>query len=159
MIYQDSLIKRKKSFNTGFIVIALLFCFPFYFPFNERSQGYTPRIVHTTEYDFDFHKNVFGSIFTEPFESLLIVFKDGKRSLSFTIHDEIRTGLDTFEIKYLLDKRGRKIEDIAYTVHNHLTPRRPTTGNFRAHNSLKEMGFEGPSFVYYPATGKLLPIK
>ena len=119
----------------------------------------THKVVYTVEHDFNFNKAVFGSFFKEPFEILLIVFKDGEKSLTFTTRDEILIDLEMHELQYLLEKRGRRVKDIAFTVHNHLTPERPTPGDRRAHNALKGMGFKGPSFVYYPATGELRPVQ
>ena len=119
-----------------------------------------PRIVLIKEYDKDFFKVMFGDLFTEPFEQLVIFFKKGKGlPLGITTREPHKVDVDPSELKYLLAKRDRKIKDITFMVHNHLTPARPSPGNHRMHHALRRLGFKGPSFVYYPHSGELLPIE
>lgn len=117
------------------------------------------KVVYITEYEINFNERAFEGFFKEPFEILVLFWIDGKKPLALTSHEDWRINVEPNEIESILKKRDRKIKDIAFTVHNHLTPRRPTWGNHLVRNALKRLGFEGASFVYYPHSGMLRPIK
>jgi len=149
--------KNREFWLTVIMLIAIAIFFLFVALLNPAA-GTESRTVWTKEYKSNFFKDAFEEFFTEPFETLVLVMKKGE-VLTFTTRDRDRIDLDPCELDFLLRKRGKTVKDIVFTVHNHLTSQPPTPGNHRAHHLLKRMGFEGPSFVYYPATGELVPVK
>lgn len=139
---------------------TLIFSGLFLFLVPEFTRDPGSRTIFVREYDENFFKVMFGDLFKEPFERLVIFFKKGKGApIGITTHNSNRIDIDPSELRHLLVKRSRKIKDITFTVHNHLTPRRPSEDNHKMHHALRRLGFKGPSFVYYPHSGELLPIE
>lgn len=99
--------------------------------------------------------NIFNGYFTEPVEISYVVFWDGY-ILKFTSYEGWRVDLLYYYFKEIVEKRGRKIEDIAIKIHNHL----PGGGYLFSPGDLKFMramradGFEG-SYCLKPPTGKV----
>ena len=137
-------------------VVAFLALSAWIMPTNFTNS----KEVHIRHYDNDLFQQIFGDLFKEPFEILIIFFKRGKGTpLGITTQDSNTINVDASELRHLLVQQDRKIEDIVFTVHNHPTPARPSFANHKMHHALRRMGFKGPSFVYYPHTGELIPIE
>ena len=142
------------------IAFSLLFLFLVVSLKLPASDFLSSKEVYLRHYENDFFQVIFGELFKEPFEILVLFFKKGKGNpLGITTQDSNTIAVDANELQYILAQRGLKIEDIVLTVHNHPNPSRPSFADHRMHHALKRLGFKGPSFVYYPHTGELIPIE
>jgi len=98
---------------------------------------------------------VFQRCFTEPCEVSYAVFWDGY-VLKFTSYEGERVDLFYYEFKEIIESTGRKIEDIAIKIHNHLPGGSYvlSDGDKKFMRAMRIDGFEG-SYCLKPPTGKI----
>jgi hypothetical protein len=97
------------------------------------------------------------AVFTEPFETVVFLFRDGS-FLTYSTHDD---KIIDAPISVLADEvinSGRFLEDCLLIVHNHFSPVGFTQGDETCYEFLKRKGFRGVFGIYYPATGRFLGI-
>jgi len=97
--------------------------------------------------------NVFHGLFTEPVEVSYVIFWDGYM-LKFTSFEDNRVGLGYGRFKELVEAKGRKIEDIAIKIHNHIRGFNFSDGDHKFRRTMRYDGFEG-SYCLKPPTGKI----
>jgi len=97
--------------------------------------------------------NIYKGFFTEPFETIVFIFKNGD-CLAFTNRYESRVYLPIGYLENFLKKRNKKIEDIEIAIHNHGTPSNFSPKNYRYYRGLKARGFKGIFKIYYPFDGR-----
>jgi len=91
------------------------------------------------------------AFFTEPFETVVFVFRNGSWVSFTTQHAEAIDCPISLMVEAII-KSGRRIEDITHCVHNHFTPRGFTSGDMDARHYLARKGFAGVFGIYYPAS-------
>ena len=99
--------------------------------------------------------NIFTGFFTEPVEISYAVFYDG-HIFKFTSYEDYRIDLIYGEFKALLNKKGRKVKDIAIKIHNHLPGGswNFSDGDLKFMRAMREDGFEGGYCILTPG-GKI----
>ena len=124
-------------------LILALIVFP-----QELSCPSNPS-VHWAEGD------IFEGHFREPCEVSYVVFWDGY-ILKFTSYEGWRVDLPYYQFKEALETKGRKIEDIAIKIHNHLPGGgyRFSPQDLSFMMAMREDGFEG-SYCLKPPGGKI----
>ena len=102
--------------------------------------------------------NVYKGFFTEPFETMLFIFKNGD-FIAFTNQYEKKVHLPIGYLEEYLKKQNKKIEDIVIAIHNHNIPARFSPKNNKYYHQLKWKGFKGYFCIYYPFDGKVRILK
>lgn len=99
--------------------------------------------------------SIFTGVFTEPCEISYVVFWDG-HVFKFTSYESWRVDMLYIHFKEALEARGRKIEDIAIKIHNHLPGGSYVLsgGDKKFMRAMRLDGFEG-SYCLKPPTGKI----
>ena len=105
-------------------------------------------IVAYNEYPF------FKKIFAEPFETLLLIFRDGTM-IAITARLKNVIPISPWAIREIIGRHNKKIKDIALAIHNHLIPARESFGNKYVYRKFRELGFKGVFCIYYPFSGKV----
>jgi len=131
------------------LVLCLLFCTTTTL---NQQKTILLHIVVYNEYPF------FKKVFSEPFETLLLIFRDGTM-ITITAQLENVIPVSAWTIREIIGKHDKKIEDIALAIHNHLIPMRESFGNKYVYKKLKESGFKGVFCIYYPFSGKVRALK
>lgn len=93
--------------------------------------------------------NIFNGLFTEPCEISYVVFWDGYL-LKFTSYENWRIGLSYGGFKEAIESKGRKMEDIAIKIHNHLRSPVFSPGDFKFERWMREDGFVGSYCIRLP---------
>jgi hypothetical protein len=88
--------------------------------------------------------------FSEPFETVVFVFRDGRWVSFSTQHAEFIDCPVSMMVE-AITKGGRKVADIAFCVHNHFSPIGFTPGDKDARYYLDRKNFRGIFGIYYPA--------
>ena len=96
--------------------------------------------------------------FMEPYEVLLVIFPDDK-GLAFTSMDEDKVAVPGSVIIDQIRQRGRELEDTSSIVHNHPDLSRFSEKDNQLYFYLKQQGFDGFFYIYYPHSGKVLEKK
>jgi len=98
--------------------------------------------------------NIFTDVFTDPFESCVMVFNDGA-CVKFTTNDtdKIAIGVSVFEM--LLGRADRTIDEVVIIMHNHFAKPTFSDVDIKTYNFLKGRGFKGSFGIYVTATGKI----
>ena len=102
--------------------------------------------------------NIYKGFFTEPFETILFIFKDGD-FFTFTNNYENKVHIPIGYLEDFLKKQGKKIEDIEIAIHNHNTPHSFSPHNHQYYHRLKRRGFKGHFKIYHPFNGKVEDIE
>jgi len=131
--------------NRVFILTFALWIIAFLLIFTTLTHPVEPSTIYITQ------GNIYKGFFTEPFETLLIVFKDGD-FITFSSHHAYWITMSFGWLGDFLKKNNKKIKDIKIIIHNHLIPTRFTEGNKYFYRKFKEAGFQGLFCIYYPAT-------
>lgn len=97
-------------------------------------------------------------LFTEPFETVIFVFRDGG-FLTYSTHDEKHINVPISIIADDIIKSGRAISDCLLCVHNHFSPIGFTHGDELVYEHLKRRGFRGTFGIFYTATGRFLGVE
>lgn len=99
--------------------------------------------------------SIFNGLFTEPCEVSYVIFYDGY-ILKFTSYEEMRVDMLYATLKVIVEKRGRKIKDIAIKIHNHLPGGgyNFSDGDLRFMRAMRQDGFKGSYCLKLP-TGKI----
>ena len=99
--------------------------------------------------------DIFAGYFTEPCEISYVVFWDGY-ILKFTSYEDWRVNLSYYQFKEIVEEKGRKIEDIAIKIHNHLPggSYRFSPGDLSFMRDMRRDGFEGSYCLRLPS-GKI----
>ena len=95
--------------------------------------------------------NIFMGLFKEPCEISYAIFYDGY-IFKFTSYENHRVDLSYYQFKKILNKKERKVEDIAIKIHNHLPggSYNFSDGDFRFMRAMREDGFEGSYCILTP---------
>lgn len=101
------------------------------------------------------NSNFFASLFTEPFERVYFIMKDGTlfthtdcyENIIYMRIGELEKALSTSEKFY-------KIKDIAIVIHNHRMDRYFTPKDINQYGALKGYGFNGLFMIYCHMTDK-----
>lgn len=99
--------------------------------------------------------NIFNKSFTEPFEILYLVLYNGDW-YGISTHDENKIAVDAHYIKRFLEKRGKKLEDVAIMAHNHFAAPRLSDGNSLFMKKLRGLGFKGSYCIYVTSSRKVV---
>jgi hypothetical protein len=105
-----------------------------------------PLTLYQTEW------NIYTTIFKEPFETAVFLFKDGA-VLTFSTHEADRVGVAIQTIVEWVGKTGRSIKDCLRVVHNHFSPGGFTDSDRYTYNYLKTKGFIGVFGIYHTSSG------
>ena len=137
----------KLAFVVMAIVVALLIAFysEFLIPESYINSG---DAIYVTE------ANIFRACFKEPFERLVFVMKDGN-SFTYTTHHETSVKASYPYFRSSLRKKGYKISDIIYCIHNHLTAPVFSEADRKFCRHMRNDGFAGIFALYYQPTGKV----
>lgn len=111
-----------------------------------------PLTLYQTEW------NIYASMFKEPFETAVFMFKDGT-ILTYSTHEASRVGVAAQTIVEWTKKSGKNIKDCLLVVHNHFSPAGFTDSDRYTYNYLKNKGFKGVFGIYYTATGMFQAIE
>lgn len=101
---------------------------------------------------------LFKKVFSEPFETLLLIFRDGTM-ITMTAQLENAIPISAWTIGEIIGKHDKKIKDIALAIHNHLIPVKESFGNKYVYRRLKKRGFKGVFCIYYPFSGEVRALK
>jgi len=95
----------------------------------------------------------YPAFFSEPFETVVFVFRDG-RWVSFTTQHDVIIDCPVSLMVEAIVKHGRLISDALFCVHNHFTPIGFTSGDRDARRYLVRKGFAGVFGIYHTASGR-----
>lgn len=95
--------------------------------------------------------NIYEGFFKEPFESVVIIVRDGRCFVVSTHHDKVIAVGPAQIYEYLL-RENVNIEDIIVIVHNHLYPNGFSPGDDFFYHYFCKRGFRGVYCIWYPAT-------
>lgn len=98
------------------------------------------------------------AVFTEPFETVCFLFRDGS-FLTFTTQDDRMIDAPIAILLAEVSESGRFIEDCLLIVHNHFTPVGFSPGDMRSYHYLRDKGFRGVFGIYYTTTGRFLGLE
>jgi len=98
--------------------------------------------------------NIYTGFFTEPFETLLLIFKNGD-GFAISTHNEHGIYVPFGWLEGFLKRKHREIKDIIIIIHNHKIPTSFTPGNMYYYRKFKEAGFEGHFQIYYTFDGRV----
>jgi len=98
--------------------------------------------------------NIYKGFFTEPFETLLLIFKDGT-VFALSTHHAHSIQIHFGWLCDFLKRKGKTIEDLIIAIHNHSIPASFTEGNMFYYHKLREAGFTGLFCIYYTFSGKV----
>lgn len=93
--------------------------------------------------------NIFSGLFTEPFETMVLLARDGTFFAFTTQHDWIIAVSPSYVHERLL-KENIEPKDIVIIIHNHLSPGNFSTGDTAFYRYFQRRGFKGSFCVYYP---------
>jgi len=99
--------------------------------------------------------NVFSALFTEPFETMVILARDGNLFTFTTKHDWIIAIPPSYIYEHLL-KRNVEPKDILIIIHNHLAPGAFSPGDIAFYHYFRNRGFRGVFCIYYPYSRRVL---
>ena len=102
--------------------------------------------------------NVFRELFKDPYEVLVVIFRDWT-GFAITTQDEGKVAVAESFIIEEIEERGKTPADILVIVHNHNDPSRFSEQNNHFYFYLKRQGFDGFFYIYYPHSGKVLEKK
>ena len=94
--------------------------------------------------------NIFTGAFKEPIEVMYIVFYDGCL-IKFTTYHENRIDMPYETFRGIIEKKERKIEDVAIAIHNHQPgeTRHFTKGDLYFLGRMRGDGFKGSFCLWY----------
>ena len=88
-------------------------------------------------------------IFTEPFETLVVITSDGKAiTVTNQLARQVRSSVE--EIKCFLKRINQGFDSVELIIHNHPTPSRWSLQDKRFYHRLKREGFKGDFALYFP---------
>lgn len=91
--------------------------------------------------------------FSEPFETVVFIFRNG-HWISFTTQHDVIIDCPVSFMVTTIQKSGRTTLDVFFCVHNHFAPVGFTPGDKGAYHYLRGKGFRGVFGIYYTATGR-----
>jgi len=97
--------------------------------------------------------NFWQNFFTEPFETVYIIMKDGT-AFKHTNQEERFIRLSAGILKETLKKKSYKIKDIAIIIHNHRIEQKFSPTDWKFYKDLKKRGFDGLFLIYCHRTNK-----
>jgi len=139
----------KLAFIVMAIVVVLLGSFwaGFISPDGYAGNG---DAIYVTE------ANIFRQCFKEPFERIVFVMKDGN-SLTYTTHHEHSIRLSYAYFRQSIMKKGYKIVDIIYCIHNHLIKPVFSQADINFYRYMRNDGFTGIFALYHQPTKRIIP--
>lgn len=103
--------------------------------------------------------SLYDNIFTEPVESAVFLFQDG-RIYVFTVYDETKVeGSISVIVEWFEKAEKQKMCDLLLVVHNHLTLDRFSAADIETSIYLQQSGFEGRFLIYYPWNKKTVRLR
>jgi len=136
------MVKRISHF-----VLLLLISASLLFPINSQ--------ITNVDVWIGIGKNIFSTVFTEPFEIFYLIFYDGI-PMSITTHDKHTININAYQLRELLRKREREPKDIAIIIHNHFARHSFSQADLGFLASLRRLGFKGSFCVYVTSSKKVI---
>lgn len=103
-------------------------------------------------------ENLYARWFTEPFERVVFLFKDGTKR-SFTTQEAYRVDIGAAGYVEQFRREKRDIADIVLCVHNHFSGMGFADGDRSVWRYLKRHGFTGKFLIYQTSTGRVRDIE
>lgn len=158
-----------RRFRTYFWLLSLpnifvkLFVFAWIFLIVVHSSvwGQQSIRVSTTKrgvFNFEYVNDSFKPFFKEPYETLVVIFFDG-RCLLLSERNVDAVGVSAQALNDLFHELRYQMEDVAIFVHNHLKPTRFSPQDKRFCHRLVRYGFQGKFLVYFPSRNKTIEYK
>jgi len=97
--------------------------------------------------------DILAALFTQPFEIVLFMTNELKM---YMYSNELESAVFIGNIVELFETEGVEISEIAFCIHNHLTPGRFSPADTKMYQRLKDNGFTGKFGIYYPFTGTVI---
>ena len=99
--------------------------------------------------------NLYKEIFTEPIESMMFLFVDGRFYIFTSCYPHKVEGQISAVVEYFEKKEKQQISDLVLVVHNHLDISRFSEQDDDTYRYLKQSGFAGRFLIFYPGTEKV----
>jgi len=131
-------------------VLAVVFCLAF-LPVPTGTTG-------QSDLAYELRFNIYRVVFTEPFESVLFLFRDGTIFI-YTTHEENIISIPSGVLLQRFQELKRDPKDILLVVHNHLDPGRFSALDIAFYYRLRGYGFNGVFGIYYPASNHFVELK
>ena len=119
---------------------------------NPASSAFSSESVTVTQGD------VISGFFSEPFETIVFIFRDGS-FLTFSTNDDNAVGVPISWVTGMIEKTGRSISDIILCVHNHFQPSGFTPADVGSYRYLRGKGFRGVFGIFYTTNGQFREIE
>jgi len=104
--------------------------------------------------------NSWQELFTEPFESVYFIMKDGTRFRKTNNYDDrVYVDIDNLEKELKTSEKSYKIKDIAIIIHNHLDNKKFAPDDIKQYKKFKKYGFTGRFLLYSHVTNKTYDIE
>ncbi|MBA7535161.1 hypothetical protein ES705_27414 [subsurface metagenome] len=104
--------------------------------------------------------NPWQSLFTEPFESVYFIMKDGTRFRKTNNYEElVYVDIDNLEKELKTSEKNYSIKEIKIVIHNHRWKNHFTRSDYRQYWTLKSYGFDGLFLMYCHRTKKVYNIE
>lgn len=104
--------------------------------------------------------NPWQQLFTEPFESVYFIMKDGTRfRKTNNYEDRVYVDIKNLEKELKTSQKSYKIKDIAVIIHNHLDNKEFAPDDFKQYRKFKKYGFNGRFLLYSHVTNKTYDIE
>lgn len=137
--------------------VLLLVCLGAFAVFNlitqpesaDISAGPLPQTVYAKT------GNIFDAFFTEPFETMVILARDGTFYTFTTQYDRTIAIPPSYIHEYLL-KQNIEPKDISIIIHNHPAPSGFSDADNVFFRYFKRQGFQGSFCIYYPFSKSVL---
>lgn len=104
--------------------------------------------------------NPWQQLFTEPFESVYFIMKDGTRFRKTNNYsDRVYVHIGKLEKELKTPEKNYKISDIATIIHNHFVNKEFAPDDIKQYKKFKKHGFKGRFLLYCHRTGKTYDIE
>jgi len=104
--------------------------------------------------------NIWQQLFTEPFESVYFIMKDGTRfRKTNNYRDRVYVDIDNLEKELKTSEKSYKIKDIAVIIHNHFDNKKFAPDDIKQYKKFKKHGFNGRFLLYSHITNKTYDIE
>jgi hypothetical protein len=131
---------KRRSKMKKVMVLALIISVPAV----SFAQNEIPSIITIHEVAPAIEK-----IFTEPFETLVVITSDGKAiTVTNQLARQVRSSVE--EIEGLLKSMDCGFDSVELIIHNHPTPSRWSLQDKRFYHRLKREGYKGDFALYFP---------
>jgi len=98
---------------------------------------------------------IFKELFSNQYETLAVIFNDWTGFAITTREEDQLSVAESFMVEWV-EARGKTLADILAIVHNHNDLSRFSKQDDHFYYYLKNQGFDGFFYIYYPHSGKVL---